>query len=348
MIKTTMAAALAVMLVACGEGESTTDGGERVCEPGRQVACDCAGGAEGTQRCSDDGSGFGVCQCEGITEDGGTTDRGGTTPDGGDTDTAGDTAADVTPDTQPDQPIGNQGQTEYRVESLAIESPDGLDNTSFSEVLSTIIRLGLTEDGATFGLSRVHLAVRLSSTLRGQPTTVTICQADEADGVLTCQTGRAPATASGTIDDDGVLTTEPNDVRFVLDAGDLGEVDLTLSELVLSGTLDPYTTGKGGAQGQLVDGTVSAKIGARNLCLITLSGVTIGNFCQGNQTLNLLDLIDGPTGFCGQDRSAEYGSLESACTTGTDDMHNPPTTTIGGQPAYFIDGTFSLAGAQIE
>jgi hypothetical protein len=39
------------------------DGGGDACEPGRQLACGCAGGVEGYQLCLADGSGWGECQC---------------------------------------------------------------------------------------------------------------------------------------------------------------------------------------------------------------------------------------------------------------------------------------------
>lgn len=66
---------LAVCLVACGSSESggvvasdrtvepTSDAAPLVCEPGKQIACACVGGAIGAQRCSFDGNDWGVCKC---------------------------------------------------------------------------------------------------------------------------------------------------------------------------------------------------------------------------------------------------------------------------------------------
>jgi len=39
------------------------------CSPGVQIACACVGGAEGAQRCKDDGSGWGECRCPDASTD---------------------------------------------------------------------------------------------------------------------------------------------------------------------------------------------------------------------------------------------------------------------------------------
>jgi len=70
----------------------------RVCEAGKQTSCACVGGGEGAQRCLDDGSGWGPCECP----DSGQPDA---TPDGPvdakedvADDVAFDAAADATED----------------------------------------------------------------------------------------------------------------------------------------------------------------------------------------------------------------------------------------------------------
>lgn len=56
-----------VILAACGsdgEGSGTgAAGGDRVCDPGKQDGCACAGGVTGSQVCLPDGSGWGPCSC---------------------------------------------------------------------------------------------------------------------------------------------------------------------------------------------------------------------------------------------------------------------------------------------
>ena len=46
-----------VIFQACGSTDRQT------CEPGRQIDCTCSGGATGFQKCLDDGSGWGECEC---------------------------------------------------------------------------------------------------------------------------------------------------------------------------------------------------------------------------------------------------------------------------------------------
>ncbi len=54
------------------EGESETgpqDRPQRVCDPGRQVTCNCLGGAEGVQVCSDSGMRYDQCMCGPVREE---------------------------------------------------------------------------------------------------------------------------------------------------------------------------------------------------------------------------------------------------------------------------------------
>ena len=64
----------AVFLAACGsdlpgvdaanaDAGAATDATSLVCEPGKQEACACVGGAVGAQRCSFDGNDWGPCKC---------------------------------------------------------------------------------------------------------------------------------------------------------------------------------------------------------------------------------------------------------------------------------------------
>ena len=51
---------LSFVLVACSSSD------KKVCEPGRHQACTCAGGAIGAQKCLDDGSKWGECDCKSV------------------------------------------------------------------------------------------------------------------------------------------------------------------------------------------------------------------------------------------------------------------------------------------
>ena len=84
----------AMLLAACGSdssGEESKPGatggaGGAVCESGRVVTCPClSGSGEGTQRCNDDGSGWGPCECPdgGVAGQSGSAGSGGTSGSGG-------------------------------------------------------------------------------------------------------------------------------------------------------------------------------------------------------------------------------------------------------------------------
>jgi hypothetical protein len=44
-------------------GDGTSGSSPGTCVPGREVACTCSDGEDGSQRCADDGQGFGLCDC---------------------------------------------------------------------------------------------------------------------------------------------------------------------------------------------------------------------------------------------------------------------------------------------
>ena len=55
-----------------GEGEpgaDPQDGPERICDPGRQVSCDCLDGTQGVQVCADSGLRFDQCMCGPVREE---------------------------------------------------------------------------------------------------------------------------------------------------------------------------------------------------------------------------------------------------------------------------------------
>jgi len=83
---------LAVLAVATALGCSS-DGSERICDPGSTQTCVCGGGVEGGQTCSDDGTRWGECDCvvpDASTDVDAATDIGADTDGPADTDMAGD------------------------------------------------------------------------------------------------------------------------------------------------------------------------------------------------------------------------------------------------------------------
>lgn len=56
-MKSVIGLMLIFVFCSCGSTDRQT------CDPGRQIDCTCAGGAAGFQRCMDDGSGWGECEC---------------------------------------------------------------------------------------------------------------------------------------------------------------------------------------------------------------------------------------------------------------------------------------------
>lgn len=74
--------ALLTLLIACASGdpEASKASAATTCEPGRQIACACAGGVEAYQRCTDDGARWEACQCP-ETEPGGDSLSSGATSD---------------------------------------------------------------------------------------------------------------------------------------------------------------------------------------------------------------------------------------------------------------------------
>jgi len=284
------------------------------------------------------------------------TDR----PDGGGNDVTTDTpTTDTRPDTGPDDMTQTDGpptdmtspkggQAEYRITALEVATPGEDQNTSFAGTVSTVLSLSISGAGKSFGIPQLNLAVSFSSVAAGASTIVTVCQADEeADGSFTCRADPAPVSAEGSFDAAGVLTTVPADFTFNVSAGDLGDIPLTLYEFTLSGQLDANAAnGAGEPPGLLEDGMMSAKLAVADLCAVTIENAQIATFCQGATTLNLLDLIDGPTAMCGQDGSADYAGANPTCATG--DKNPPDTTVTGGGMGYSITGSFSMQGAEVS
>lgn len=74
----------------------------RVCEPGRQEACACVGGAIGAQRCALDGMAWGECECPDAAADA-VADSGA--------DVVGDAVEDIAQDSGQDAPADTQTDT---------------------------------------------------------------------------------------------------------------------------------------------------------------------------------------------------------------------------------------------
>src|SRR5262245_36797617 len=70
----------AILPLACGGnvGSFSTSSAVRVCTPGAQVPCACPGGVWGAQRCTEDGTALGGCDCSGAGGSGSGGGSGGT------------------------------------------------------------------------------------------------------------------------------------------------------------------------------------------------------------------------------------------------------------------------------
>ena len=72
----------------------------------------------------------------------------------------------------------------------------------------------------------------------------------------------------------------------------------------------------------------ATKLSVAQLCGVTIQADALQSFCQ-TSTVNLLDMIDGPSGSgCGQDMSAAWMGANPSCTPAADADHHPPDTTV--------------------
>ena len=82
-------AIFSLLAILLGPGACSSESAENspstICSPGKQEACACPGGEEGAQRCNDDGSAWGPCECV----DAGASGSGGAAGTGGGAGTAG-------------------------------------------------------------------------------------------------------------------------------------------------------------------------------------------------------------------------------------------------------------------
>jgi hypothetical protein len=271
------------------------------------------------------------------------------------TDTTGtDTATDVSTDTPP---VGD-GQKNYRITRLAIDTPGADQNTGFADLMNTVLPIAF--QGGVLSDEPLYILATFSDVTPGASgVVVTFCQGANNAGVLSCNADPAPVSTTGTIDNSGNITTDAADFTFSV-ATPAGDIDLTLYNFTMSGLLD--STADNGpvnapdsSTGSLVDGEFSAQLAADDLCGITLSNALLGSFCDGITTVNLLDLLDGPVAGCGNGGADGGGNASlvdsdpadlTACTAGTGADHNAPTDVGGGDFRFDTAGAFDLTGIE--
>jgi hypothetical protein len=244
----------------------------------------------------------------------------------------------------PDGPPPGEGQLNYRITRLGIDTPGADENTAFASLMNQVLPIAFA--GGVFSPDPLYILVRFSTVEpNSSGVIVTFCQGEKtADDTLACTADPPEVSSTGTINASGEITTEPADFAFNV-ATPAGAIGLTLANFTMNGLLESGAdngpvNAPDSSTGTLLDGTFTAQLPADDLCAITLSNPLIGSFCDGTTTVNLLDLLDGPEANCGQDTSADT----TACTASTDTAtHNPPVD-VAGELRFDTTGTFDLTG----